>query len=87
MMNKALVTVYGAITPHTAPARFAAVAPLSDKGETLVTLVLPYGVRVFPRIPCSILVPLDDTYVDFPRGEKPVLTVNFWEPFYDNVLI
>ena len=78
-----LVTVYGAISPRNCPASYAGVTRLVDKGETLVTVLIPYGVRQFPNVPCTIKVPIENTFVEYRKNERPVLTVNFWKPFYD----
>lgn len=78
-----MVTVYGAISPRNCPASYAGVTWLADRGETLVTVLLPYGVRQFPRVPCTINVPTEHTFVEFRKNERPVLTVNYWEPYYN----
>jgi len=78
-----LVTVYGAIAPHACPASYAGVAYLTGRGETLVTVLVPYGVMRFPKVPYIIKVPTDKTFVEFRKNERPVLTVNFWEHYYD----
>ena len=80
--RKQLVTIYGVISPHRCPASYAGVAWLAGKGETLVTVLLPYGVMQFPKVPCVIEVPTDSTFVEFRKNERPVLTVNYWEPYY-----
>lgn len=78
-----LVTVYGAISPRGCPARYAGVTWLADKGETLVTVNLPYGVRQFSKVPCIVQVPIETTFVEFHDNERPILIVNSWQPFYD----
>lgn len=78
-----MVTVYGAISPRNCPASYAGVTWLADRGETLVTVLLPYGVRQFPRVPCTIKVPTENTFVEYRDNERPVLTVNFWESLFD----
>lgn len=81
--GKQLVTVYGAISPRNCPASYAGVTWLADKGETLVTVLLPYGVRQFPKVPCTIKVPTENTFVEFRKNERPVLTVNYWESYHE----
>lgn len=78
-----MVTVYGAILPRNCPASYAGVTWLADKGETLVTVLLPYGVRQFPKVPCTIKVPIENTFVEFRKNERPVITVNYWVPYFD----
>lgn len=78
-----IVTVYGAILPRSCPASYAGVTCLADKGVTCVIVLLPYGVRQFPQVPCTIKVPTEMTFVEFRENERPVLIVNSWEPFYN----
>ena len=78
-----MVTVYGAISPRNCPASYAGVTRLPNRGEVLVTVLVPYGVRQFPKVPCTILVPTDNTFVEYRKTERPVLTVNYWEPYYE----
>lgn len=78
-----MVTVYGAISPRNCPASYAGVTRLGDRGEMLVTVLIPYGVRPFPKIPCTIKIPTENTFVEFRKNERPVITVNYWEPYFD----
>ena len=81
-MNKAIVGIYGAIAPRKTPATYAGFVELADRGYTFVTVEIPYGVMNFPKIPCLVLVPTDNTMVtesSNPR-EKPVLVIHHWEP-------
>jgi len=78
--NKSMVTVYGAISPGTSPAIYAAVAYLANRGECRVTVKLPYGVRPFPRVPITVYVDTDSAFVEFPKDKAPELTVMYWEP-------
>ena len=83
MDDMQMVTVYGAISPRNCPASYAGVTRLADKGEMLVTVLIPYGVRQFPKVPCTIKVPTENTFVEFRKNERPVITVNFWEPYFE----
>lgn len=78
-----MVTVYGAISPRNHPASYAGVTRLGDRGEMPVTVLIPYGVRPFPKIPCTIKIPTENTFVEFRKNERPVITVNYWEPYFD----
>lgn len=78
-----LVTVYGAISPRSCPASYKGITWLADKGESLVTVLLPYEVKRFPRLSYTIKVPVDSTFVEYHDNDRPVLIVNHWEPFYD----
>lgn len=78
-----MVTVYGAISPRNCPASYAGVTRLPDRGEALVTVLVPYGVRQFPKVPCTIKVPTENTFVELRKNERPVLTVNYWESYYE----
>lgn len=78
-----LVTIYGAISPRSCPSTYTGVTWLADTGETLVTVSLPYGVKRFPKVPYTIKVPAENTFVEFHNNERPILIVNAWEPYYD----
>ena len=78
-----MVTVYGAISPRNCPASYAGVTWLPDKGETLVTVLIPFGVRQFSKVPCTIKVPRDKMVVEYRKRERPVLTVNYWELYFE----
>jgi hypothetical protein len=83
MDDMQMVTVYGAISPCNCPASYAGVTRLPDKGEVLVTVLVPYGVRRFPTVPCTIKVPTENTVVEFRKNERPSITVNYWESYFD----
>ena len=77
--NKTLLTVYGVIDQRKTPATYAGVIELPESGYTSVVVLLPYGVRHFPSIPYQCFVLNSETYVEFRKGMRPAITINYWE--------
>ena len=75
--NKALVAVYGVIDADKTPALYAGVTEL-ETGAVNVVVSLPYGVRRFPHIPAFVWVSTEDTFVEYEKGKKPLLSVVHW---------
>ena len=78
MECKTRLTVYGVINNHTIPALYSGVIELPDRGYTNVVVAVPYGVRIFPKVPIVVMVNNKNTIVHYSGGKKPTITVNEW---------
>lgn len=59
---------------------YEGVTELAGVGVTLITVIIPFGVKPFPHVPCYIRVPTYDTFAEFDKHNRAFLTVNRWYP-------